>query len=255
MYQKLKIVFIAKLAMFFALSNIYAEQSDIKDIPSVVTRTFPVAGSTMVDPSRTKIHVTFSQLMVDKSWSFVMQDKATFPELVGAPSFDPELRTCTLNVKLEPNKTYIIWINSAKLANFKGENGKPSLPYMLSFKTAGKELEVSKKTAIASAESWLKLLNDAKFAESWTEAAPYFQKKVKKEKWVKEISFIYSKTGKVQSRKLISATYTKTLPQAPKGEYFIIRFATSFENSPKTVETIVPMRVDDGWKISGYFIK
>ena len=256
MYHKLKTIFIINLALLSIIANIYAEQSDVKDIQPVVIRTFPVAGSTMVDPATKKIHITFSQKMVDKSYSFVMQDKATFPELIGSPSFNPDLRTCTLNVKLEPNKTYILWINSAKFANFKGENGKTAFPYLLSFKTAGKEFQTAQQRAITSAASWLKLLSDAKFAESWIASAPYFQSKVKKEQWIKQIAFIYSKIGKPTSRKLISSNYTKTLPNAPKGEYFILRFATSFEHKPKVIETIVPMLAPDGkWKISGYYIK
>ena len=256
MYHKIKTILIVTLALLSVISNICAEESDIKTIQPVVIRTSPIAGSTMIDPATTKIHVTFSQKMVDKSWSFVMQDKTSFPKLVGTPSFNPDLRTCTVNVKLEPNKTYIIWINSAKFANFKGESGKTALPYLLSFKTAGKEFDTAKKSAIASAASWLKLLSSAKFAESWIESAPYFQSKVKKEQWIKQIAFIYSKIGKLQSRKLISSNYTKNLPNAPEGEYFILRFATSFKNKPKVVETIVPMLAPNGkWKMSGYYIK
>ena len=256
MYTKLKTAVVASCTIFTISLTLSAAGVDINDLSPVVIRTFPVAGDSTVDPSTTKIYVTFSQKMVDKSWSFVMQDKETFPKLDGTPAYDKEQRTCTLNVSLEPEKTYIIWINSARFANFKGVNGKTAVPYMLSFKTAGKAFKKEKTAAIAAAESWLKLLNDAKFADSWKTAAPYFQSKVKEEQWTRQIAYIYSNIGKVKSRKLISSNYTKSLPNAPKGEYFILRFATSFEKKSKAVETIVPMLTPDGtWKISGYFIK
>jgi hypothetical protein len=60
----------------------------------------------------------------------------------------------------------------------------------------------------------------------------------------------------VQSRKLKSATYSKTLPGAPDGEYVVIKYNTSFANKASAVETISPMLDKDGtWRVSGYFIK
>jgi len=252
----LKSVSVIVTLLFLFIINIYAGDVDIKDVAPVVIRTFPVAGSTMVDPSTTKIHVTFSQKMADKMWSFAMQDQGTFPQLNGNPSYEHGMRTCTLNVILEPNKTYVLWINSGKFMNFKGVNGRSAVPYMLSFKTAGKEFDSKKSDSIEASKSWLKLLEGKKFAESWSEAAPYFQHQVTKDAWKKQIGVIYANLGKVKSRKLISASYTKNLPKAPKGEYFIIRFDTSFEGKDKVLETIVSILTKEGkWAVSGYFIK
>jgi hypothetical protein len=62
--------------------------------------------------------------------------------------------------------------------------------------------------------------------------------------------------GKLQSRKLKSATYTKSLPGAPDGEYVVIRYDASFERQQSAVETISPMLDKDGaWRVSGYYIK
>jgi hypothetical protein len=62
--------------------------------------------------------------------------------------------------------------------------------------------------------------------------------------------------GKLVSRKLKSATYTKTAPGAPDGEYVVIQYETSFADKASAVETITPMLDKDGqWRVSGYFIK
>jgi hypothetical protein len=62
--------------------------------------------------------------------------------------------------------------------------------------------------------------------------------------------------GKVISRKLQSAQFTKSLPGAPDGQYVVIRYDTSFSNKQSAVETITPMLDKDGqWRVSGYFIK
>lgn len=60
----------------------------------------------------------------------------------------------------------------------------------------------------------------------------------------------------MQSRKLKSATYTKTLPGAPDGEYVVIQYDSSFVNKKSAVETVTPMLDKDGkWRVSGYFIR
>ncbi len=52
------------------------------------------------------------------------------------------------------------------------------------------------------------------------------------------------------------ATFTRTVPGAPDGEYVVIQFDTQFENKAAAVETVTPMREKDGsWRVSGYFIK
>lgn len=40
-----------------------------------------------------------------------------------------------LPVKLQPEKTYAIRINSNKFRNFKDSNGVPAVPYLLVFRT------------------------------------------------------------------------------------------------------------------------
>lgn len=107
-----------------------------------------------------------------------------------------------------------------------------------------------------SAEVWLALADVGKYAETWDEAAAYFKNAVTKERWVNAMKSVRAPLGAVRVRKLRSATYTKTLPGAPDGEYVVIKYDTSFENKESAVETITPMLDKDGkWRVSGYFIK
>jgi RNA polymerase sigma-70 factor (ECF subfamily) len=251
----LTVIPLLSLLLFYG-NNLTGEDTTLQQLPPVVIRTSPVAGDNMVDPSLKKIIVTFSQTMTDKSWSFVMADKESFPQLTGKPSYEKGMKTCVLNVELEPDKTYVIWINSEKYMNFKGENGKSAVPYLLSFRTAGKEFMEKKKAAVECTEQWLALLADKKYAESWTSAADFFHTRIKQKVWERQIKRIYANFGAVNSRKLISAHYVNNLPNTGNSECFILHFATSFANKPKAFETITPMLDSDGkWKISGYYIK
>ena len=62
--------------------------------------------------------------------------------------------------------------------------------------------------------------------------------------------------GGLKSRKLQSATFTRTLPGAPNGEYVVLRYATTFEHKTSAVETVTPLHdQDSSWRVSGYYIK
>jgi hypothetical protein len=107
-----------------------------------------------------------------------------------------------------------------------------------------------------SADSWVGLVDSGKYAESWQEASSVFKAHVCKDDWQKMMHATRDPLGKMISRKLKSATYTKSLPGAPDGEYVVIHYDTSFEHKQSAVETVTPMLDKGGqWRVSGYFIK
>jgi len=103
--------------------------------PPVVTKAVPEAGADEVDPKLSEIKVTFSKDMQDKSWSWATFSKESFPKVDGKPKYLADKRTCVLPVKLEPGKTYAIWVNSENFGNFKDSAGHSAVPYLLVFKT------------------------------------------------------------------------------------------------------------------------
>jgi ABC-type transporter MlaC component len=107
-----------------------------------------------------------------------------------------------------------------------------------------------------SSDAWLAIVDSGRYANSWDEAAQLFKAAVTKDQWLSALGQVRAPQGKVLSRKLKSATYTKSLPNAPAGEYVVIQYDTNFENKPAAVETVTPMLEKDGkWRVSGYFIK
>jgi hypothetical protein len=107
-----------------------------------------------------------------------------------------------------------------------------------------------------SAEAWLALIDSGKYADSWQEASQLFKAHVTKEQWQSALQATRYPLGKKLSHKLKSATYTKTLPGAPDGEYVVIQYDSSFEHKQSAVETVSPMLDKDGkWRVSGYYIK
>ena len=110
---------------------------DIDSVAPVVVKTVPEAGTKDVVPGEAEIKVTFSKEMTNGSWSWSSAWKDSTPEFVGKPSYDADKKTCTVKVKLEPNKSYGLWLNSQNFHGFKDSNGHVAVPYLLVFQTKG----------------------------------------------------------------------------------------------------------------------
>ncbi len=118
--------------------------------------------------------------------------------------------------------------------------------------------EDPKTAAVAAMEVWLKGIDAGKYAESWDEASPLFQKSITSEGWVAALKAVRGPVGQCEQRKLASAAYQTEVPlgaKVLKGEYVIAQFDTSFADMKYTIETVTFEKVDGKWKASGYFIK
>jgi hypothetical protein len=130
-----QLVIVTVVAMAYCGSAWSAEQQEmsVAVLPPVVVKTEPQSGDVTVDPSITEIKGTFSKKMMDKSWSWAGADESW---VTGKPHYLADGRTCVLPVKLEPGKTYVVWLNSPKFRNFKDSRGQSAIPYLLVFETA-----------------------------------------------------------------------------------------------------------------------
>ena len=107
-------------------------------MPPSVVKTVPQAGDTEVDPSLEEIRVTFSKdMMTDRMWSFCRTSADTFPKRAEdeAIHYLPDKRTCVLPVRLEANRTYVVWMNRGRFNSFRDTNNNPAVPYLLVFQT------------------------------------------------------------------------------------------------------------------------
>ncbi len=106
------------------------------------------------------------------------------------------------------------------------------------------------------AESWLKLVDEGKYEDSWDRSARLFKGAVTREQWRQAASGARAPLGKLVSRKLKSRKYAEQLPGAPDGKYVIIQYDSVFEHKRSAVETVTPMvDVDGMWRVSGYFVR
>jgi hypothetical protein len=129
------LVMLAAAVFFAEADTAIAAGPGLHSQPPVVVATIPRAGDDQVDPNLREIRITFSKPMQMSSWSLVMADKASFPKIAGQVAFQSDGRIFVAPVKLEPGKVYVVWVNSSRHTNFRDQQGRPAVPYLLSFGT------------------------------------------------------------------------------------------------------------------------
>ena len=109
--------------------------------------------------------------------------------------------------------------------------------------------------AQAATDVWLGLVDDAQYAKAWQTTSSLFQSAVPQERWNTVANTRRTPLGKLLSRKLVSAAFTKILPGAPLGQYVILQYTSSFEHKKSASETATATLDKDGqWKVSGYIV-
>lgn len=94
----------------------------------------PPNGALDVDPTRPTLAVTFDRAMDREGWSWVIEDPQTAPEL-GEAAFDAAARINTVQARLAPGRTYVVWVNSAQYSYFRSAEGVPVAPLRWTFTT------------------------------------------------------------------------------------------------------------------------
>lgn len=119
---------------------------------------------------------------------------------------------------------------------------------------AGEEQSVA--AAKDAAMAWLALADAGQYQQSWQQASSSFRSSITSSHWQSALQAARLPLGALKARRVKSATYTRSLPGAPDGEYVVIQYDSSFEHKAAAVETVTPSRERDGsWRVAGYFIK
>lgn len=110
--------------------------------------------------------------------------------------------------------------------------------------------------AQTAAESWLRLVDHQRYGDSWDSTAAAFRGAVSRTDWEKLVVQARGSFEPFGTRKLLSASFTTRLPNAPPGQYVVLQFETQVAGERAVVETVTPMKDADGtWRVSGYFVR
>ena len=107
-----------------------------------------------------------------------------------------------------------------------------------------------------AATRWLAVVDAGDYPLSWRTAANLLQSSVTQPQWESALQTSRLPLGSVKSRTLKAASYSRTVPFAPDGDYVLMEYETRFEFKPLATETLTTMKDrDNTWKVAGYFIK
>ena len=106
------------------------------------------------------------------------------------------------------------------------------------------------------ARQWLALVDSGDVAKSWANAATLFRARVSESEWGKALGAARQPLGALVRRALKDGRLVSELPGAPDGEYVVLTYASEFEHKRAAVETVTPMKDEDGqWRVAGYYIR
>ncbi len=110
--------------------------------------------------------------------------------------------------------------------------------------------------AQAAADVWLALVDDGQYAKVWPTTAEHVPTSGLAGAVDNESATRRAPLGKMLSRKLLSANFSKSLPGAPAGNYVGRQLRHLLRAQKDAQETVTAALDPDGqWKVSGYYVK
>jgi len=110
--------------------------------------------------------------------------------------------------------------------------------------------------AVTVAQQWLAGIDAGDYAQSWTDAAEYFQGAITQDNWISALKSVRAPLGEMEIRTVDSAVTETQMPGAPDGRYVVMQFETAFAKKNPATETVTFVLEKDGqWKAGGYYIK
>ena len=107
--------------------------------------------------------------------------------------------------------------------------------------------------AQAAATAWLASFDNGDGADNWLQSASLFKERVTQDSWQKKVEDQRVQLGQLKKRTLKGMGFTQQMDNAPDGEYFVMRYLSTFSKKDNVVEILVPTRDRDGnWKIANY---
>ncbi len=121
--------------LLFAILIAVAPARGQNAAPPTVKSMTPANGATDVAPGKNEIRITFSEPMMDRSWSLV-GGGPNFPKIEGI-GYVENGTTLVVKVLLKPGWTYRYWLNSSRHQGFKNRAGVPLEQVAVTFRTSG----------------------------------------------------------------------------------------------------------------------
>lgn len=106
-----------------------------------------------------------------------------------------------------------------------------------------------------AARAWLSLVDERNIEEAWATGSNLLQVSISPQKLKAAISDGRSGLDSLAARTLIGFRLVTNPANAAPGEYVVLRYRLQGSPAWSAVETVVPRREKDDWRVTGYAIK
>lgn len=113
-----------------------------------------------------------------------------------------------------------------------------------------------------AAEAWLVYIDEGKYAEALSVAAPDLRESISRKDWMTGLNQVRQPLGAVESRKLQRLFATSVLPGGVEGDFIVVNFRTKFSDREEPANEILIMTPADptegqpeNWLVTSYYIE
>lgn len=107
-----------------------------------------------------------------------------------------------------------------------------------------------------AARDWLVIVDRGDVAGSWQAAGERFRQALDAQRWKQALARVRTPLGAVTRRTVLRTSFTDAFAGAPRGDYAVVQFRTSWQNKADGVEQVTLEHGTDGrWHVVGYVIQ
>ncbi|MFY9572343.1 MAG: TonB family protein [Blastocatellia bacterium] len=114
----------------------------------------------------------------------------------------------------------------------------------------------AEKAAQRAAESWMRLIDTAKYSESWDQASQFLRTRIPKDTWTSRCASFAKRIeelGQLKSRELKQALFVESLPSVPGQQGVVLDYESSLSKLSSVSETLeLVFEKDDVWRVANY---
>lgn len=113
----------------------------------------------------------------------------------------------------------------------------------------------ARDVALREASSFLRLLDQQRFAAAWSVGDAYFKSRLSVKKWQQILRAYRIPLGRVTARRRLAVRHHSRFEAAPPGIYVEVRFRSTFGRFER-IERLVVHKDDDGrWRVTSYQLR
>jgi hypothetical protein len=117
------------------------------------------------------------------------------------------------------------------------------------------EAEKDEAAAVLAVANWFAIVDAGDYGASWDAAAKALQGAVTRDDWAEAVASARAAFEPFGDRIQVASRHMTDPPNAPPGEYALMQYRTTVAGGLTVIETVVPMKEDGEWKVSGYFVR